>query len=169
MSLWSKQAAQRKLSDFSGEMNVFPDLHCRQSSKSVTGARRWRRATRGGGFVERLRWLSLQASSGPTNKSSTSLLVNMVFVSFSSYWCVQQNLLFCVKGDFGKKHVVLKAIKKPSSFADANAMFFFFFSGNTCFLRLHQNLKKMVWMMNNARWTWKKTEPADIDGTGLLT
>ena len=120
--IMSKQAAQRK-----GKMNAFPDLHCRQSSKSVTGARRWRRATRGGGFVERLRWLSLQASSGPTNKSSTSLLVNMVFVSFSSYWCVQQTLLFCVKGDLGKKHVVLKAIRKPSSFADANVMFFFFF------------------------------------------
>ena len=62
--------------------------------KTVTGARRWWRATRGGGFVERLRWLSLQASSsglksrrGPTNKSSTWLMVNMVCVLYSSYWC----------------------------------------------------------------------------------
>ena len=148
-------------------MNAFPDLHCRQSSKSVTGARRWRRATRGGGFVERLRWLSLQASSGPTNKSSKSLLVNMVFVSFSSYWCATNPIVLCERR-FWQKTCGIKSNQETFVICRANVMLFFF-SGNTCFLRLHQNLKKMVWMMNNARWTWKKNEPVDIDGTGLLT
>ncbi len=141
--------------------------------KTVTGARRWWRATRGGGFVERLRWLSLQASSsglksrrGPTNKSSTSLMVNMVCVLYSSYWCTHgpNPIVLCVK-EFKQKTCGIKSYQE--TFVICRCKFDVFF-GNTCFLRLHQNLKKMVWMMNNARWTWKLNEPVDIDGTGLL-
>lgn len=130
---------------------MFPDLHCRQVPDD------------GEEPQEEVGLLSLQASSGP-NKSSTSLLVNMVCVSFY-YWRVQQNP-YCFVRDFGKKHVVSKAIRKPSSFAAANVMFFFW---EHLLPQAPPEPEEDGLDDEQREVDMEKNEPVDIDGTGLLT
>lgn len=123
--IMSKQAAQRKLSDFSGKWTRFQICIAGKVQKA------WQVPDDGEELQEEVGLLRDWDGwvSRPQVAPLTSHQNRYWWTWFSFHFPaigVQQTLLFCVKGDFGKKHVVLKAIRKPSSFAEQMWCFFFF-------------------------------------------
>lgn len=123
--IMSKQAAQRKLSDFSGKWTRFQICIAGKVQKA------WQVPDDGEELQEEVGLLRDWDGwvSRPQVAPLTSHQNRYWWTWFSFHFPaigVQQTLLFCVKGDFGKKHAVLKAIRKPSSFAEQMWCFFFF-------------------------------------------